>query len=231
MRNLFVLIALLAAAVAPPAFAQEQKVPLVDASSKGIAIKGYDTVAYFEQSCERLAEICVHLERGEVAFCNGGSSRRFRERSHAVRTSVRRLLHVRHEPGSRCTGGSGSLEDRRRQALSELQQGYPEGVVQGHPGPHSRGQRELAKAPSIETLSHNTSACIPSSMVGGLVHLDKAMHLRGPNDQVQDGPPAEGLDTHRTGTPRTKGLVSGACFLSPLRFEVSDTRRIYARFQ
>src|SRR5260370_9528033 len=50
MRNLFVLIALLAAAVAPPAFAQEQKVPLVDASAKGIAIKGYDTVAYFEQS-------------------------------------------------------------------------------------------------------------------------------------------------------------------------------------
>src|SRR5260370_20376174 len=50
MRNLFVLIALVAAAVAPPAFAQEQKVPLVDASSKGIAIKGYDTVAYFEQS-------------------------------------------------------------------------------------------------------------------------------------------------------------------------------------
>src|SRR5260370_37761584 len=50
MRNLFVLIALVAAAVALPAFAQEQKVPLVDASSKGIAIKGYDTVAYFEQS-------------------------------------------------------------------------------------------------------------------------------------------------------------------------------------
>src|SRR5260370_17596029 len=50
MRNLFVLIALLAAAVAPPAFAQDHKVPLVDASSKGIAIKGYDTVAYFEQS-------------------------------------------------------------------------------------------------------------------------------------------------------------------------------------
>src|SRR5260370_23306453 len=50
MRNLFVLIALLAVAVAPPAFAQEQKVPLVDASSNGIAIKGYDTVAYFEQS-------------------------------------------------------------------------------------------------------------------------------------------------------------------------------------
>src|SRR5260370_15058676 len=50
MRNLFVLIALLAAAVAPPAFAEEQKVPLVDASAKGIAIKGYDTVAYFEQS-------------------------------------------------------------------------------------------------------------------------------------------------------------------------------------
>src|SRR5260370_10054963 len=49
MRNLFVLIALLAATVALPAFAQEQKVPLVDAS-KGIAIKGYDTVAYFEQS-------------------------------------------------------------------------------------------------------------------------------------------------------------------------------------
>src|SRR5229473_4161761 len=50
MRNLFVLIALVAAAVAIPAFAQEQKVPPVDASAKGIAIKGYDTVAYFEQS-------------------------------------------------------------------------------------------------------------------------------------------------------------------------------------
>ena len=49
MRNLFVLIALLAVTVAIPAVAQEQKVPPVDAS-KGIAIKGYDTVAYFEQS-------------------------------------------------------------------------------------------------------------------------------------------------------------------------------------
>src|SRR5258707_3793064 len=50
MRNLFVLIVLLAATVAPPAIGQEQKVPPVDASAQGIAIKGYDTVAYFEQS-------------------------------------------------------------------------------------------------------------------------------------------------------------------------------------
>src|SRR5260221_11746947 len=50
MRNLFVLIALVAAAVATTAFAHEQKVPVVVVSSKGIAIKGYDTVAYFEQS-------------------------------------------------------------------------------------------------------------------------------------------------------------------------------------
>jgi len=50
MRNLFVIIALLAVTVALPALAQAQKVPPVDASAKGIAIKGYDTVAYFEQS-------------------------------------------------------------------------------------------------------------------------------------------------------------------------------------
>ncbi len=50
MRNLFVLIALLAAAVAPPAFAQEQKVPLVDASSKGIAIPQYGGYCAFGMS-------------------------------------------------------------------------------------------------------------------------------------------------------------------------------------
>src|SRR5260370_9985054 len=50
MSNLSFFIPLLAAVVAIPAFAQEQKVPRVDASAKGIAIKGYDTVAYFEQS-------------------------------------------------------------------------------------------------------------------------------------------------------------------------------------
>ena len=49
MRNLFVRMVLLLAAVALPAIGQEQKVPPVDAA-KGIAIKGYDTVAYFEQS-------------------------------------------------------------------------------------------------------------------------------------------------------------------------------------
>jgi hypothetical protein len=50
MRNLFVIIALLAVTMALPTLAQAQKVPPVDASAKGIAIKGYDTVAYFEQS-------------------------------------------------------------------------------------------------------------------------------------------------------------------------------------
>ena len=104
MRNLFVLIVLLAATVVPPAIGQEQKVPPVDASAQGIAIKGYDTVAYFEHSsCERLAEFCVHLERGEVAFCHGGSSRHFRERAGAVRAPIRGLLRVRSEPGSRRT--------------------------------------------------------------------------------------------------------------------------------
>jgi hypothetical protein len=49
MRNLFVRMVLLLAAVALPAIGQEQKVPPVDAA-EGIAIKGYDTVAYFEQS-------------------------------------------------------------------------------------------------------------------------------------------------------------------------------------
>jgi YHS domain-containing protein len=48
MRKLFSLVFLLVAAVALPVFGQE-KVPPVDAS-KGIAIKGYDAVAYFEQS-------------------------------------------------------------------------------------------------------------------------------------------------------------------------------------
>ena len=47
MRNLIGIIVLLFA-VTLPAVGQE-KVPPVDAS-KGIAIKGYDTVAYFEQS-------------------------------------------------------------------------------------------------------------------------------------------------------------------------------------
>jgi YHS domain-containing protein len=49
MRNLFASIVLLAAAVAVPAFGQGEKVPPVDAP-KGIAIKGYDSVAYFDQS-------------------------------------------------------------------------------------------------------------------------------------------------------------------------------------
>lgn len=47
MRNLLAIIVLLFAGTLP-AVAQE-KVPPVDAS-KGIAIKGYDTVAYFDQS-------------------------------------------------------------------------------------------------------------------------------------------------------------------------------------
>jgi YHS domain-containing protein len=49
MRNLFASIVLLAAAAAVPAFGQGEKVPPVDAP-KGIAIKGYDSVAYFDQS-------------------------------------------------------------------------------------------------------------------------------------------------------------------------------------
>lgn len=48
MRKLFGLVFLIVAAVALPALGQD-KVPPVDAS-KGIAIKGYDAVAYFEQS-------------------------------------------------------------------------------------------------------------------------------------------------------------------------------------
>jgi len=52
---------------------------------------------------------------------------------------------------------------------------------------HPRGQRELAKAPSIETLSPQHHRL--HSELDGLVHLDKAIPLRGPNDQVQDGPP------------------------------------------
>ncbi len=48
MRRLFVLIALIAATVASSAVAQ-QKVPPVEVA-KGVALKGYDVVAYFDQS-------------------------------------------------------------------------------------------------------------------------------------------------------------------------------------
>lgn len=48
MYKLFAVLALCLAATIP-GLAQD-KVPLTDKNSKGIAIKGYDTVAYFDQS-------------------------------------------------------------------------------------------------------------------------------------------------------------------------------------
>ena len=106
MRNLFVLIALLAVTVAIPAFAQEQKVPPVDASAKGIAIKGYDTVAYFEQSqaVKGSPKFEYTWNGAKWLFATAAHRDGFAKRSDAVRTTVRRLLRVRSEPGSRCTG-------------------------------------------------------------------------------------------------------------------------------
>src|SRR5260221_12384776 len=50
MRNVSFIHPLQAATAALPPLPEAKKAPPVDVSAKGIAIKGYDTVAYFEQS-------------------------------------------------------------------------------------------------------------------------------------------------------------------------------------
>ncbi len=139
----------------------------------GVAIDGYDPVAYFTDGkpVSRQQGVRPRLERCHLALRLGGAPRSLRAGAGDVRPAVRRLLrlgglaglHRRHRPAS--------LEDRERSALPELQSRGAEEVVGRHSGEHRQRGRQLAAAlgrglGGLLELEDNGAADEPSLLAG-----------------------------------------------------------------
>jgi YHS domain-containing protein len=113
-----------------------------------LAVKGYDVVAYFDDGkpVEGSASHEVQWNGATWRFASAATKAKFLAAPEQYAPAVRRVLRVGGQPQLHGRRGSAGVEDRRREAVPQLQRQGAVGVERGRAGEHRESGRELAKA-------------------------------------------------------------------------------------
>ena len=142
----FLAAGLVAMVLSLPAAASADQDPVYTATLSDLAVSGYDPVAYFTdgEPVEGSDDLVFDWNGATWRFASQAHLDQFKADPARVRAPVRRLLRLGGQSGLHRLDRPAGLEDRRWQAVPELQPGREEDLGAGRARQHRQGRRQLA---------------------------------------------------------------------------------------